>query len=84
VDALACARCGKPYEQRRPWQIYCSPPCRMAAYADTRYSRERDRRRAIEAVLEDVEVFLEQHPVVYGSSKLLERVRTILARAPQG
>ena len=82
MDTLACARCSKPYEQRKSWQVYCSTACRMAKHADTRYPRERDKRLAIEAVLEEVEVFLEQHPV-YGSSMLLERVRTVLARTPQ-
>lgn len=33
---LACVVCGRMYEPKREWQVYCGNPCRQRAYFDRR------------------------------------------------
>jgi len=30
-ERIACAHCQKPFQQKRPWQRFCSDECRLTA-----------------------------------------------------
>jgi hypothetical protein len=37
---VVCAHCGRDFSRQRPWQVFCSPTCRQAAFREQKANGE--------------------------------------------